>query len=111
MIDLTLTDPAWQQDDDDDRDYASDDEASPLTAETLARAIQDATGLVVASTGEHLPAIDTDRSTVVQIETWLVAVRTAVEDMATVNELNQAEAMLTAVAKRLKQLGQEAAET
>jgi hypothetical protein len=43
MIDLTLTDPAWQQDDDDDdRDYASDDEASPLTAETLARALQDA---------------------------------------------------------------------
>ncbi len=52
-----------------------------------------------------------DRSTVVQIETWLVSVRTAVENMATVDELNQAEAMLTAVAKRLKQLRQDAAET
>jgi hypothetical protein len=51
MIDLTLTDPAWRQDDD-DREYASDDEASPLTAEVLAQAIRNAMPGLVEETSE-----------------------------------------------------------
>jgi hypothetical protein len=41
MIDLTDTDPAWMQDDD-AREYASDDEEPTITAEQLGEALRNA---------------------------------------------------------------------
>ncbi|MDQ3539792.1 MAG: hypothetical protein M3440_03825, partial [Chloroflexota bacterium] len=68
------------------------------------------TELVVTSTGELLPVLDTDNTTALQIEQWLHGVKDAVRHMTTIDELNQAEAMLTAVARRLKQLDKDASE-
>ncbi len=41
---------------------------------------------------------------------WLHGVKDAVQHMTTIDELNQAEAMLTAVVRRLKQLDKDASE-
>lgn len=66
--------------------------------------------MTVTSTGELVPAINTDHSTALQIEQWLHAVKDAVQHMTTIEELNQAEAMLMAVVRRLRQLDADAAE-
>lgn len=77
---------------------------------TASNAVEQDAGVTVLSTGEMLPVIDTNNSTALQIEQWLHTVKDAVQHMTTIDELNQAEAMLTAVVKRLRQLDQDAAE-
>lgn len=72
--------------------------------------VEQPSDLAIVSTGELLPTIDTDHSTALQIKHWLYAIKDAVQHMTTIDELNQAEAMLTAVVKRLRQLDADAAE-
>jgi hypothetical protein len=44
------------------------------------------------------------------VEQWLPRVKDAVQCMTSIDELDQTEAVFTAIAKRLKQLGEDAAE-
>ncbi len=68
------------------------------------------TELVVTSTGELLTAIDTDRPTGLQIRQWVKSIVSAVQHMATVDEVDQADVLLAGMDKRLKQLGEDASE-
>jgi hypothetical protein len=66
--------------------------------------------IVVASTGEILPALDTEHWTRLQIRQWLYTARDAVPHMTVIDELNQAEAALAAVIKRQRQIDEDTAE-